>query len=143
MGANTQERRHFKAKIKWPVIVQPSNGAMEGVTLDLSSTGTFIRCRKPLRLNEVFDMLVNVPALGRPLKITAEVVWSNIYGPDDEITPRGMGARFVKISGLPMSLKSSINSRIPLADTTEYIQPIYESVSFLINCECTITGIGL
>jgi len=25
-------------------------------------------------------------------------VWSNIYGPDDNITPRGMGVRFVKIS---------------------------------------------
>jgi hypothetical protein len=25
------------------------------------------------------------------------VVWSNIYGRDDEITPRGMGVRFLKI----------------------------------------------
>jgi hypothetical protein len=28
----------------------------------------------------------------------AEVVWSNIYGYDDEVMPRGMGVRFVSIS---------------------------------------------
>ena len=28
----------------------------------------------------------------------AEVVWSNKYGPDDHITPRGMGVRFLDIS---------------------------------------------
>jgi hypothetical protein len=26
------------------------------------------------------------------------VVWSNIYGPDDKIHPRGMGVRFIEIS---------------------------------------------
>ena len=26
------------------------------------------------------------------------MVWSNIYGPDDEITPRGMGVRLESIS---------------------------------------------
>ena len=32
------------------------------------------------------------------MKVKAEVVWSNIYGPDDEINPRGMGVRFLNIS---------------------------------------------
>jgi hypothetical protein len=27
-----------------------------------------------------------------------EVVFSNIYGPDDDITPRGMGVRFINMS---------------------------------------------
>jgi hypothetical protein len=34
----------------------------------------------------------------RDIKVNAEVVWSNAYGRDDDITPRGMGVRFVKIS---------------------------------------------
>jgi hypothetical protein len=29
--------------------------------------------------------------------VKAEVIWSNIYGRDDEISPRGMGIRFLKI----------------------------------------------
>jgi hypothetical protein len=27
-----------------------------------------------------------------------EVIWSNRYGPDDEITPRGMVVRFTRLS---------------------------------------------
>ena len=53
-------------------------------------------CARPLRLNEVFHMSINAPE--KSLHVKAEVVWSNIYGPDDEINPRGMGVRFLKIS---------------------------------------------
>ena len=85
-----------RAKIKWPVIVQKSTGVIEGVTLNISSTGVFIGCRRPLRLNEVFDMVITAP--GQDIGAQAEVVWSNKYGPDDHITPRGMGVRFLNIS---------------------------------------------
>ena len=85
-----------RAKIKWPVIVQKSTGVIEGVTLNISSTGVFIGCRRPLRLNEVFDMVITAP--GQDIGAEAEVVWSNKYGPDDSITPRGMGVRFLNIS---------------------------------------------
>lgn len=73
-------------------------GRMEGITLDVSPSGVFISCATPLRLNQVFDLMIEVPELKRPVKARAEVVWSNVYGPDDEISPRGMGARFVEIS---------------------------------------------
>jgi hypothetical protein len=69
---------------------------MHGETKDISPAGAFIRCRKPLKLHEVFDMVINAPE--KPLNVKAEVIWSNIYGYDDEITPRGMGVRFVTIS---------------------------------------------
>ena len=32
------------------------------------------------------------------MEASAEVVWSNIFGQDDEATPRGMGVRFLRIS---------------------------------------------
>jgi hypothetical protein len=62
------------------------------VTLNISSTGVFIGCRRPLRLNEVFDMVITTPE--QDIGAKAEVVWSNKYGPDDHITPRGMGSAF-------------------------------------------------
>ncbi len=43
-------------------------------------------------------MTINVPNSRRSLRVSVEVVWSNIYGPDDETTPRGMGVRFLNIS---------------------------------------------
>jgi len=76
-----------RPKLKWPVSAQVGGGIMHGET---------IHCRNPLNLNEVFDMVVDVPE--KSLNVRAEVVWSNIHGPDDKITPRGMGVRFVKIS---------------------------------------------
>jgi hypothetical protein len=53
-------------------------------------------CAKPLRLNEVVDMVIKAP--DKSLNVKAEVVWSNIYGPDDDINPRGMGVKFLTIS---------------------------------------------
>ena len=82
--------------LKWPVSAQVGGGILHGETRDISTQGAFIHCRNPLNLNEVFDMVVDVPE--KSLNVKAEVVWSNIHGPDDKITPRGMGVRFVKIS---------------------------------------------
>ena len=90
-----ERRQHSRAKIKWPVTVQSADGDMEGETLDCSAKSAFIRCSKPLRLNEVFAMTIDAP--NRRLIVNAEVVWSNIHGRDDEITPRGMGVRFLDI----------------------------------------------
>jgi len=86
-----------RVKVKWPVTVRTEKGSMEGVTLDLGTDGAFVSCAKPLRLNEVFDMVITAPE--QAIEVKAEVIWSNIYGPDDDITPRGMGVRFLKISG--------------------------------------------
>ena len=86
-----------RVKLKWPVAIKTEKGSMEGVTLDLGTDGAFVSCAKPLRLNEVFDMVITSP--DHEIEAKAEVIWSNIYGPDDDITPRGMGVRFLKISG--------------------------------------------
>jgi uncharacterized protein (TIGR02266 family) len=93
---NRENRISPRAKINWPVMVQKPTGVMEGVTLNVSSSGLFIGCRKPLRLNEVFGMVISSP--DQQIGAQAEVVWSNIYGPDDEISPRGMGVRFLDLS---------------------------------------------
>jgi hypothetical protein len=85
-----------RPELKWSVSAQVGGGIIHGETKDISPQGAFIRCRKPLNLNEVFDMVVDAP--GRSLNVKAEVVWSNIHGPDDKITPRGMGVRFVSMS---------------------------------------------
>ena len=41
-------------------------------------------------------MVITAP--DQDIGVKAEVVWSNKYGPDDQITPRGMGVRFLDIS---------------------------------------------
>ena len=94
-----KERRIYpRVKLKWPVIVKTGADSLKGVTLNITPNGVFIRCRKPLRLNEVAEITIHIPNSKHYLSATAEVVWSNIYGMDDEITPRGMGFKFLRIS---------------------------------------------
>ena len=91
-----ERRQRSRVEVKWPVIVQHVKGDMAGETLNSSAISAFIRCPKPLRLNEIFDMTIDAP--DRRLSVNAEVVWSNIHGRDDEITPRGMGVRFLNMA---------------------------------------------
>jgi len=93
------DNRHFaRAKIKWPVSISTDDRSADGVTLNLSPNGAYIGCANPLRLNEVFDMTIDVPNSDSSIEAKVEVVFSNIHGPDDAISPRGMGVRFLKIS---------------------------------------------
>jgi hypothetical protein len=85
-----------RANLRWQVNALTPEGQLEGVTKDISTRGAYVCCATPLRLNEVFHMSINSPE--KSLNVKAEVVLSNIHGPDDEITPRGMGVRFLNIS---------------------------------------------
>ena len=88
----------IKANIKWPVSMKANGSSSEGVTLNLSTNQVYIRCAKPLRLYEVFDMILQVPNSDDSVRAEVEVVFSNIYGPDDSISPRGMIVRFLQVS---------------------------------------------
>ena len=92
------QRGYPRADIKWPVVVKSDKRTMEGVTSNVTPNGVFIHCQQPLRLNEVFDMDISIPGSDQSLKAKAEVIWSNRYGPNDDISPRGMGVRFIRIS---------------------------------------------
>ena len=92
------DRYFARAKVKWPVLINTDESSRDGVTTDLSPNGAYIRCGSPLRLNEVFNLTINVPDSDSLIEAKAEVVFSNIYGPDDNISPRGMGVRFLTIA---------------------------------------------
>ena len=95
----TEEKRVYpRAPIKWPVKVKTDKGTIDGVTSDVTPNGVFIHCQKPLGLNVVFEMAIDIPNSKHSIEAKAEVVWTNRWGPDDEISPRGMGVRFVNIS---------------------------------------------
>jgi len=94
-----QSLEHRRAILKWPVRFSTGNGPMEGVTLTVSSKGVFICCLHPLRIYDVCEIVLDVPNTKAPVRAVGQVVWSNIHGPDDHVSPRGMGVRFTRISG--------------------------------------------
>ena len=89
--------RYPKVDVNYPVVVLTADGALKGKAKQISTQQAFVRCRDPLRLYDVANMSIQVSG-NESLVAEAEVVWSNRYGPDDNITPRGMVVRFLRLS---------------------------------------------
>lgn len=81
----------------YPVLVLTADGPVRGETKHISAKEAFVRCSDPLRLYDIASLSIEVSEQ-ESLVAEAEVVWSNRYGPDDEITPRGMMVRFTSLS---------------------------------------------
>jgi Tfp pilus assembly protein PilZ len=99
MVARQEKRRHPRAKAKWSVTLETAQGVINTETLDICLEGAFVRCLDPLRPEEPFKMLINIPNSDRRLAVDSEVVWVNVHGPDFSVTPRGMGIQFTQLSG--------------------------------------------
>jgi len=91
-----RSRKVSSAKTSWPVTVKHPEGEMDGLITLVNPNAVLILCSRPLKLSELCWMTINAPS--RSFEAKGLVVWSNIYGRDDEITPRGMRVRFIKIS---------------------------------------------
>jgi hypothetical protein len=99
-----------RAQVKWPVTMNSDAGPADGVITNINNNGAFIRCRKPLRLTETCKLTIE--SSDRQIEdVLAEVVWTNIYGPDDDLTPRGMGVRF---TGLPEAEQKFLRNLIKM-----------------------------
>jgi hypothetical protein len=66
---------------------------MDGVIHNVSFGGAFIRCREPIKLDEVIELVISVPELTEPLRLTAEVVRPRIHGHGNEISSREIGVQ--------------------------------------------------
>ena len=93
-----ERRKHPRAKTKWSVTLQTSQGVINTEIHDISPEGAFIRCLDPLKPAESFKMVINIPQSDRRLIIDSEVVWINSLGADQPLAPRGMGVQFTEIS---------------------------------------------
>ena len=98
MASRQERRRHPRAKAKWSVTLETEQGVINTETLDISLEGAFVRCLDPLKPEEPFKMVINIPNSNRRLAVDSEVVWVNVHGPDHSVTPRGMGVQFIQLS---------------------------------------------
>ena len=89
-----KRRTSFRTMVEWPVTIITSQCSTEGETKDVSGSGTFIQCEKPLKENESCLIKMELPD-GRVTQVSAKVVWSTASDHDDESNPRGMGVKFL------------------------------------------------
>ena len=92
-----ERRKHLRAKVVWPVIMENNRNIISGETQDISAGGAYIRCRKPLKPVEV-SMYVSVSLLSPRIRAMAEVVRSEVIGSANGVDYYGIGVRFVAIS---------------------------------------------
>ena len=90
-----EKRQHPRKAISWQAVIEKSGRNDEVQLKDISLGGAFVVCQKPLALNDRFMISISIPNQG-PLRLNAEVVWSNINMSEDRVVNRGMGIRFIE-----------------------------------------------
>jgi hypothetical protein len=102
-----EKRNQPRVDINWPVSMETSDGIVVAEVKNISLSGAFICCTKPLPLTDLFRMTMIGPN-NEPVAATAEVVWSNVNVPDGKVINRGMGVRFMQMSDRHIQLVRQI-----------------------------------
>lgn len=97
MDNRNERRKYSRIKIKWPVTILADHGSLQGEALNIHSEGIFVYCGEPLSLNREYQMSVSPPN-HKALAIRGKVVWSDLYGLDNEQNTYGMGVCFMEIT---------------------------------------------
>ena len=91
-----ERRLHPRILVKWPAVVETTEGSLEGETKDISVDGVFIFCEKEPEIGENFPILIK-PSEQRTISIVGEKIWSGSFTIDNK-TVFGMGVQFIQIS---------------------------------------------
>ena len=97
MEKKANKRTHHRIEVQWPIAVFTDSGLIEGETTNISIEGVSICCDEPLKINESYQIYI-IPFTNKAIEITGRVVWSNLYGIDEDNTAVGFGICFVEIS---------------------------------------------
>jgi Tfp pilus assembly protein PilZ len=90
-----EKRRHPRIAISWQASIETSDQTDNAQIKDISLGGAFVVCSEPLALNAMFKISIRIPNQ-EPLRLKAEVVWSNRNMSAERVVNRGMGIRFIK-----------------------------------------------
>jgi c-di-GMP-binding flagellar brake protein YcgR len=125
-----ERRKHHRAKVVWPVIMENNRNIISGETQDISAGGAYIRCRKPLKPAEV-SMYVSVSLLSPRIRAMAEVVRLDVLGSYNGVEYYGIGVRFVAISDEGRELISlGLQDTKTSPPTTTSVSPTHQQRSF-------------
>ena len=105
--SGTDRRKHPRAEIICPVIIQTKRTVISGETQNISAGGALIRCRKRLRPNQVISMFISVSLLSPRISASAKVVRSNISHSTNEAGSYDIGVEFRAVSDQDQKLIST------------------------------------
>lgn len=108
MTEEIERRENERADLKWPITILADYATVEGVTLNISVDGVYIRCEEPLLLNESYRMSI-LPPNHAAIEVLGKVVRSEFYGMSEDKFTFGMGVCLVEISD---EAKDALNNLI-------------------------------
>jgi Tfp pilus assembly protein PilZ len=66
-----------------------------GTSTHFHEKGMLVLCDKPAALNTRLTLVLRFPGIKSAIELQGEVVWTNMYGPNDTFSPRGMGVKYL------------------------------------------------
>ena len=97
MPIEEERRKNKRVELQWPITILADYATVEGVTLNISLDGLYIRCEEPLLLNESYRMSI-LPPNHNAIEVLGKVIRSDFYGMGEDNATFGMGVCVVKIS---------------------------------------------
>jgi hypothetical protein len=111
-------------KLPCQVIFEAGESVFKGTSMHFNERGMLVICKNPAPLNAKGKLTLNFPGVGHPIELTGEVIWTNIHGVGDSLSPKGMGVRFVNIERDLERVLSELAAR-------------YESLGSIYSCYYT------
>lgn len=71
--------------------------SFKGISTQFSERGILILCKNPAPLNAKVKLALQFPGIRNTMELAGEVVWTNIYGSGDSLSPKGMGVKFTNL----------------------------------------------
>jgi Tfp pilus assembly protein PilZ len=68
-----------------------------GTSMHFSEKGILVMCKHPAPLSARGKVVLGLPGSNNPVELNGEVVWTNIHGVGDSLSPKGMGIRFINV----------------------------------------------
>jgi len=103
------------------VTFEVGESTFRGTSMHFNEKGMLVICKNPAPLNAKGKITLRFPGYGNPVELTGEVVWTNIYGSGDSLSPKGMGIRFINPDSEPERLLAELAAQ-------------YESVGNIYAC---------
>ncbi len=68
-----------------------------GASTHFSEKGMLVLCKNPAPLNVKGRVTLGFPGFKNAVELAGEVVWTNVHGTGDALSPRGMGIKFSNV----------------------------------------------
>jgi hypothetical protein len=77
------------------VTFEVGESAFKGTSMHFNEKGMLVICKNPAPLNVKGKLTLRFPGLKHEIELNGEVVWTNIYGSGDSLSPKGMGIKYI------------------------------------------------